>query len=1024
LKKRLAVGGVIAVLVVTLFTLAALATTAEMFFSSDKNGANRVTNVQEGDQVWIAVYDPDQNIDCDLRDKMWVDLKVFDPKTGAYIVWNNGGYIGYDTIQGDLSRDYLEETGADTGLFVSKRPFQVGTREDYAIDYMNTHVVDNTTVPDDFIWGHYLYDGAWANNTNVSGDTRGFFGGANTSHPNMPGWQTGLMGSSYADARMPSYGTVTPWVATDYLVGRFENMDTLVGMYQDPNDVTDVAVTLGKIIDTKSTISWDQEVYKDPRGSATITIVDHDENLNCNLVEYVPVFIIVNPGSWNPVQTNSATNFCMLKAWGGVTPSASSTSAPLGGSVAGTSDFSIRWYNIYDSKIGALSYPDNVQQKSQGAYYIQYSKSVATTGENVTYFDTRDGNGDCRVMFYAQETGVSTGEFQLNLNNIAPDLGFNTLDVRDVLVAYYLDPNDEDDFKLASAYIEEGATAHSYTSFTNATRGEMSEYWIGRDPVYVQVIDSNANVDSCCPEQVVVHICDVHGEDDAEWLVLDEQGSNSPIFFTNAGTQLLPVWDALGVGLAGQNGGYQLALDNWKLEAFNEDIIYARYNDVYYETGATGLAGLGDVDASTAFPPAINRIRVDNDLSFDTMEVGDTQVYDGSTVNMYFLDRQGNRVSGYVNSDCVFVEVVDLDQDEDQYRRERIDGFWDGPATIESTKYAGQNFPFGPMDFENNHAVCGYLNEQTHSVNALLGDTNIFSGKGTASAGVGTGYERYSGESAKLYVLNPRNGRWAAVDLLETGTATGDFVSVTCIDLVDVYECVPTLGVLPGDTIVAFYQDPSNHSDSAMISIKVGIGGGGTPPGQASTTMFVDSEGNEVTSYTDADDVYVKVIDPSKAGAASILDAVTISGTTYDLAPLADAATDTFITEAISGLGVGTFTATYADPTDPTDTSSDTIDIIASELSVDSFYAGPNPFDTEVTFGYNGSGIAATFSVTVYDLSGHAVWTEELANVDHITWDGSSTAGSGLANGGYIYVVMATDGENTFTGKGTVFINK
>jgi hypothetical protein len=204
-----------------------------------------------------------------------------------------------------------------------------------------------------------------------------------------------------------------------------------------------------------------------------------------------------------------------------------------------------------------------------------------------------------------------------------------------------------------------------------------------------------------------------------------------------------------------------------------------------------------------------------------------------------------------------------------------------------------------------------------------------------------------------------------------------------------------------------------------MISIKVGLGGGGTPPSQMSTTMFVDSEGNEVTSYTDADEAYVKVIDPSKAGAAEILDAVVIDGTAYGLAPLADAATDTFITEAISGLGVGTFTATYTDPTDPTDTSSDTIDIGASELSIDTFRVGPNPFDTEVIFGYDGTGIAETFSVTVYDLSGHQVWTDTQANVDHITWDGA-----GLANGGYIYVLMATDGENPVTGKGTVFINK
>jgi hypothetical protein len=295
-----------------------------------------------------------------------------------------------------------------------------------------------------------------------------------------------------------------------------------------------------------------------------------------------------------------------------------------------------------------------------------------------------------------------------------------------------------------------------------------------------------------------------------------------------------------------------------------------------------------------------------------------------------------------------------------------------------------------------------------NEINPLLGDTNVFN----------------TGEYAKLYVLNPRNGRWAAVDLLETGTATGDFVSVTCIDLIDVYDCVPTLGVLPGDTIIAAYMDPSNHSDSAWISIKVGIGGGVTPPSQLSTTMFVDSEGNEVDTYTDVDDVYVKVVDPSHTGAPSLLDAVEIDGVPYDLAPLAGATTDTFITEAISGLGVGTFTATYTDPTDPTDTSSDTIDIIASELAVDNFYAGPNPFETTTEFSYIGTGIAATFTVTVYDLAGHVVWTKTESNVTGITWDGTDEAGMALANGAYIYMVMAMDETNTFTDKGTVFISK
>jgi hypothetical protein len=48
------------------------------------------------------------------------------------------------------------------------------------------------------------------------------------------------------------------------------------------------------------------------------------------------------------------------------------------------------------------------------------------------------------VTFFAKETGVSTGVFEYDFNTLL-ELGFTNLNVRDVLVAYYLDPNDEDD---------------------------------------------------------------------------------------------------------------------------------------------------------------------------------------------------------------------------------------------------------------------------------------------------------------------------------------------------------------------------------------------------------------------------------------------------------------------------------------------------------------------------------------------------------------------------------------------------
>ena len=952
-----------ALFLVALFALSAWATDADIYLSADRNGQSRVTDIQEGDEVWVVVIDPDQNLDCDVRDKMWPHLKIFDPKTGAYIVWitydkeEESPYIGVD---GNTSiGDYLEETGADTGVFVSRRSFQIGTRESYAVPEEATH-----SLPvEDFGWGRFMYE--WGE--------RGLF----DCEGDFEEWSCSIEPPSPPDPPTVPQSVIRPMAeSSESCVGRFENMDTLVVMYQDPNDTGDVAVGLAKIIDTEATISWDMEIYKDANASAKITVVDPDENVNCNKAEYVPVFVIVNPGSWNPVNEWSPTNFCMLKDIGGADPA--------DGSVLFES---IRWFNIYDSGLGA-PYPDNEQPQSDGAYYIEYATA---DDDDVTWFDTVDPDGFCRVMFYAQETGVSTGVFELPFNSLLVDLGFVQLDVRDVLVAYYLDPNDFDDFKLATAYIEE--KQHSITTFTDANRTEKDTFWIGRDPVYVQVIDSNANVDPCCPEQVVVHICDPHGEDDSEWIVLDETSSNSPVFFTYAGYQLWPVWDALGVGLQGDPGGFQLQLDNWKVEVFNEDSIYVRYNDMYYADEDMNL--LGDIDVFTAFPPQIVRERVNNDVSFDLMEIGDTQIFSGGTANMYFLDRQGSRVSGYVNSDCVFLEVVDPDQDEDQYRRERVDGYWDGQ----------QNVPFGPMAL--NPFECETVREEYHCVNYLLGDTNIFN----------------DGDHAKIYVLNPRSGRWAALDMLETGVATGVFVSVICIDLIDVYECVPSLDVLPGDTIVAFYQDPSNHSDSAMISIKVGIGGGGTPPTQMSSTMFVDANGNDVANYTDADLVYVKVIDPSHTGREMLANAVEIDGDTYDLTLVSG---DTFMTDGLDlGLAAGdSITATYTDPTDPADSSSDTITIIASALEVIDFYAGPSPFDDQCTFGYTGTGVASVMSVEIYDLTGALVWSAKLTDVTEIVWQGKDSSGALLANGAYLYAISAEDGTNSFAGNGKVFINR
>jgi len=182
-KWKPVLGSAVALLVAVVFSWAAVATDAQMYFSSDKNGQNRVTNIQEGDEIWIVVIDNDENIDCDVRDKVWTDIKIMDPKTGAYIVWisymdADGDAAGVDyneyeyvpfkghypstATAGSLNHDYLEETGADTGVFVSSRAFQVGTREDFDVRTHHAHMVSRigsefADVPQDFQWGNYTY---------------------------------------------------------------------------------------------------------------------------------------------------------------------------------------------------------------------------------------------------------------------------------------------------------------------------------------------------------------------------------------------------------------------------------------------------------------------------------------------------------------------------------------------------------------------------------------------------------------------------------------------------------------------------------------------------------------------------------------------------------------------------------------------------------------------------------------------------------------------------------------------------
>lgn len=189
---------------------------------------------------------------------------------------------------------------------------------------------------------------------------------------------------------------------------------------------------------------------------------------------------------------------------------------------------------------------------------------------------------------------------------------------------------------------------------------------------------------------------------------------------------------------------------------------------------------------------------------------------------------------------------------------------------------------------------------------------------------------------------------------------------------------------------------------------------------------FADADGNPVASYTNLDDVYIKVVDPSLIGVSLLEDALEIGGQTFDLELLSGAANDTFITRPIFlgelVLGTGnTITATYTDPLYPLDTSTVIIGVIEVDFEVEAFLVVPvsDPaVRAGVAFTYEGNGLATVFSVTVYDLTGKIVWDTAFTTVSEVVWNGTNREGEEAASGPYIYVIAASDETRTYTNKG------
>ena len=947
--------GIIALAVLGAMVMSTVAWGFDAYFANADG--SKLTTIQEGQKFWVAIEA--KYGEC-ATPEFTADIVIFDFKTGAFIQIKDARF--------------REDRGlGDGGIFFwvdendNKIWVEVGDRKSWQNVNEMEHELGTSLIGD--IW----HDGNW------------MYVDEDVADPDGDG--------IYDVDRLPQHRETARIQFVDY-PGRVENMDTLVLIAAATHNQQLIDQDQVKIVDTPATIEVTPGILEYGCGvlcNIHVQIVDEDENLNPAEIDYVPFFVIVNPGGFTPdtcgvptpppppggestVQTaqevecfDPVNTFCAFKMFGGVNEYGDPINEP------------IRWYNIYDAP-RYIDYPD----------------------------EWLDGGVVAPAVFFARETGPDTGVFVYEfgiLEELQEALGFNRFEAGTTIAFYYLDPNDFDDFTLTTAKVLQEATAEVF--FADSMGNPVDEVKLGvHTGLYVRVYDGDANVDACCQDKVVVHLCDPHNEDDSEYWVLDEVANDAGIFASMAAMPLEPVWDAV--------GGYQLVFDDWKFQAFNEDTIYVRYNSLNYTQES--LNYLGDGDANDGyFPPTIIPDVDYWEVAFDTVKVYDTQVFDGATHHMRFLDGRYQPVDSIPRAGNLYLEVTDPDQNENPLIAELIRGNWNLDAEAADND-------------EDTDPIWWFATGDSDIITPEGALDDVFLGMldGDEDGNVD---ESITGvlETAKIFMWNAQRGTWELMDLKETAPNSGVFRSTTCVLVSD--ERHPgdgNLGSRRGDTIMAFYQDPSNHSDVAIISIKV-VPGEVTPPEERVVKVEFDK-----TSYIGGETVTITVTDDYFAGQPQIsgdeILVLALNGDvleTWNVIPAVpggpdnDFAVEYVLPEDLSG----TLRVTYTQPLPGGRSVTDTATVSPGALeNVTGIDVSPNPFSNTVTFAIIAEptgAVADKLTVSVYDLLGRKVAEVSGTDTASVSWDGDD-----LRNGAYIYVAVVEGADKVWTFRGFVYIKR
>jgi hypothetical protein len=510
--------------------------------------------------------------------------------------------------------------------------------------------------------------------------------------------------------------------------------------------------------------------------------------------------------------------------------------------------------------------------------YVTVGDSDENTRSNqrdevsVTITDSQTGDSQRLTL---TETGADTGVFRntvglpSTLDPGASDDGTLNTGIGSTITAEYTDDDDPGDSFSATALMLSPSTL-STISFTDSGGGEITQYTIGVDGIFVTVEDADENTNSLTRQEIPVTVTD-GATGDSEMLVLIETGFNTGIF-RNA--------------IAFSSGLNPVGIpDNGLLETQNGHTITVRYTDD--EDGADT-----STDTATMFAEATR----------STVSFTDSG---GAEVSMYNIDGDGIYVTvrdGDENANSSLVEEVSVTvTDGETGDSEMLTLRETGPNTGVFRNTEGLSSSSGSADLGN-----GTLETQggsTITVRYADDDDGTDTSSDTAIMGVqsttrftdsgGVDVTQYAlgvegiyvtvedadentdsglAETISVTVSDSETGDSEVLTLTETGADTGVFRNTEGLSSISGAGSSGngTLNTASGSTITAVYVDKDGEADTASDTAVMVMR---TP----STTSFTDNVGaQQAEYYLGTQLIYVTVEDADENINSSVRETVSV----------------------------------------------------------------------------------------------------------------------------------------------------